>query len=98
MKLSLKREARYNPRSPRTVISIPSALLLPDDREIFIHIRNMSVGGFMAVTDEELAAGTWLGVNIPGRGIVRAEVRWFEDGMLGAKFERPLTLQEVEAF
>lgn len=71
-------------------------MLLPDDREIFIQIRNMSKGGFMAITDQKLSIGTWLGVHIPGRGIVRAEVRWFEDGMGGARFETPLTLQEVQ--
>lgn len=50
----------------------------------------------MAITDQKLSIGTWLGVHIPGRGIVRAEVRWFEDGMGGARFETPLTLQEVQ--
>jgi len=55
----------------------------------------MSNGGFMAIANEELTVGTWLGADIPGRGIVRAQVRWFESGMLGAQFETPLGLQPV---
>lgn len=72
MALTLKRQARFAARAPRDVRSIRAALLLPDDREIFVHIRNMSNGGFMAITDEELTVGTWLGAEIPGRGILRA--------------------------
>lgn len=93
MGLTLKRKARFAPRAPRDGRSIRAALLLPDDREIFVLIRNMSNGGFMAIADEELAVGTWFGAHIPGRGIVRAQVRWFESGMLGAQFEKPLSLQ-----
>ena len=95
MGLTLKREARFAARAPRDVRSIRAALLLPDDREIFVHIRNMSNGGFMAIAEEELVVGTWLGAEISGRGIVRAQVRWFESGMLGAQFEKPLALQPV---
>lgn len=74
MGLTLKRKARFAARAPRDVRSIRTALLLPDGREIFVHIRNMSNGGFMAIADEELAVDTWLGAEIPGRGIVRAQV------------------------
>ena len=95
MGLTLKRQARFAARAPRDVRSIRAALLLPDDREIFVHIRNMSNGGFMADTDEELEVGTWLGAEIPGRGIVRAQVRWSESGMLGGQFEAPLPLRSV---
>ena len=95
MGLSLKRQARFAARAPRDIRSIRAALLLPDDREIFVHIRNMSNGGFMADSDEDLAVGTWLGAEIPGRGIVRAQVRWSKSGMLGAQFEAPLPLQSI---
>ena len=95
MGLTLKRQARFAARAPRDARSIRVALLLPDDREIFVHIRNMSNGGFMAIADEQLSVGTWLGAEIPGRGIVRAQVRWYDGGMLGAQFEKPLALQPV---
>lgn len=96
MKLNLKRAPRFRPRRPRHATSITTALLMPDDREIVIIVRNMSGGGFMAMAGEELAAGTWLGIDLPGRGIRRAQVRWFADGMFGARFEAPLSPEEVE--
>ena len=98
MKLNLKRDARSEPRKPRVATTIVSAVLLPDDREITILIRNMSPGGFMAITEQPLELDTWLGVAIPGRGIRKAQVRWYESGMLGAQFETPLGLEEVEEF
>ena len=97
MSLSLKRKPRYRPRLPRFATSVTTAILLPDDREIPIAIRNMSTGGFMAVTDAHVQVEMWLGVELPGRGIRRAQIRWFQDGMLGARFEVPLTLEEIEA-
>ena len=95
--LSLKRAARFAPRKPRIAALITTAVLLADDREVPIHIRNISSGGFMAVSAEGLTEGARFGVSIPGRGIVRAEVRWADDEMFGARFERPLELKEIEA-
>ena len=96
MNLRLKREPKYRPRKPRVATFINSVALLPDDREIALYIQNVSPGGFMAVAEDELEEGTWFGVAIPARGIIRAQVRWFEEGMFGARFETPLELQEVE--
>ena len=97
MKLDLKRKPHFAPRRPRKSAFITTAMLLPDDREVFINIRNISSSGFMAVSACHLAEGTRFGVGIPGRGIVRAEVRWSIDEMFGAQFERPLELQEIGA-
>ena len=96
MKLDLKRKPQFAPRRPRKATFITTAMLLPDDREVFINIRNISPAGFMAVSDSHLPEGTRFGVGIPGRGILRAEVRWSIDDMFGAQFERPLEIKEVE--
>ena len=95
--LSLKREPRFNPRPPRAAAAVTSALLLPDDREVSVLIRNISNGGFMGLTNAPLRDGLWLGVDIPGHGIRRAQIRWFSDGMLGAQFESPLALDKLDA-
>jgi len=97
MMLSLKREPRFKPRDPRMSASIASAMLLPDGREVPICIRNVSSGGFLAETKVVLDEGTPFGVLFPARGIRRAQVRWLESGMLGAAFETPLTMQELES-
>jgi hypothetical protein len=96
MKLSLNREPRFRPRTPRLATFVHTAALLPDDREIAIEIRNVSPDGFMAVAERDLAENSWFGVAIPGRGIVRAQVRWFDGGMFGARFERPLDVKLVD--
>ena len=95
--LSLKREPRFKPRAPRVAATLTSTLLLPDDREVSILIRNISNGGFMGLTNAPLHEGVWLGVDIPGRGIRRAQIRWFSEGMIGGQFETPLELEEMDA-
>lgn len=96
MKLGLKREPKYRPRQPRLATLVTTAVLLPDDREIVVEMKNVSTDGFMAATSEQLAPDTWFGIAIPGRGIVRAQIRWSEDRIFGARFEKALKLQEVE--
>jgi hypothetical protein len=99
--LSLKREPRFKARMPRVATTIRSNALLPDDREITLTIRNVSAEGFMALApgalrdSASLREGTCFGVAVPGRGIVRAQVRWVEGDAFGARFERRLNLQEV---
>ncbi|MDQ4086764.1 MAG: PilZ domain-containing protein [Pseudomonadota bacterium] len=96
MKLSLKREPRYSPRKPRSATFIATVILLPDDREIGVEVKNISTDGFMAHTGEELLPETRFGISIPGRGIVRAEIRWADGTAFGARFDRPLQLLEVK--
>jgi hypothetical protein len=96
MKLDLKRKPQFAARRPRKATFITTAILLPDDREVFVDIRNISPSGFMALSDSPLSEGTRFGVAVPGRGIIRAEVRWAMDDMFGAQFDHPLELQEID--
>jgi hypothetical protein len=50
----------------------------------------------MAETEAPLEPGCRFGIDIPGRGIVRGEVRWCDGDGFGARFDRPLPLKEVE--
>ena len=94
MRLSLKRSSRYAPRGPRVAVELGTSLLLPDDRVVPVVIENLSANGFMAKCGGELAANTWLGVELPGCGIVRALVRWAEDGEVGCQFRKPIELDK----
>jgi hypothetical protein len=94
--LNLKRTPRFAPRKPRLAASITTAALLPDDREIRVAIRNISSEGFMAESDSPLEPGCRFGIDVPGRGIVRGEVRWSDGDAFGARFDRPLVLKEVD--
>jgi hypothetical protein len=95
LRLNLNREPRFKPRKPRLAAFITTAILLPDDREVRVDVRNISADGFMALADAELAPGCRFGIDIPGRGIVRGEVRWSDGDAFGARFDKPLDLREV---
>lgn len=96
MSLSLKREPKFDARRPRTAVLMPTVLWLPDDRELPVRLRNISSAGFMGETPGSLASGMSLGVEIPAYGIVRATIRWSEDGKLGAYFDTPLELDWID--
>ncbi|MEA3004049.1 MAG: hypothetical protein QOH81_2837 [Sphingomonadales bacterium] len=96
MPISLKREPRFASRSPRIAARLPTVVLLPDDREIRVHIRNISPGGFMAVSSVQIPEGTCFGIEIPGRGIVRAEVCWTDGEAFGASFQTLLKIRKVD--
>jgi hypothetical protein len=95
LKLSLKRIGRFDPRQPRLAVQLAGSLLLSDDREIPVSVENVSARGFMGKCSAELHADTWLGVDFPGFGIVRACVRWSEDGELGCRFRAPIDVDRL---
>lgn len=54
------------------------------DRNIAGRLANLSEGGFMAECEEKVRKGAVVQVDIPGRGPVRAEVRWVLGWRFGA--------------
>lgn len=99
MPLSLNRPSRFSPRAPRRAVRRTAALWLSDDRCVPITITNLSRAGFSAMADENLPPATnEFGVELPGLGIVRAELRWVEGREFGSQFEQPLTEGQLSAF
>jgi hypothetical protein len=96
MKLSLKLPARFAPRKPRAAVEIEATLLLPSDDAVPISIKNISADGFMGETHCGIAADAWIGVALPGCGIVPARVRWSTTGEIGAQFRKPLDLDRLQ--
>lgn len=96
MALALKRPPKFDARRPRTAVWMPTVLLLPDNRELPVRLRNISSAGFMGESVRDLRSGMSLGVEIPAYGIVRATVRWSAEGRLGATFDMPLELDWIE--
>lgn len=90
---NLKIAPKYPPREPRRLSCATASLLLPDDRELPIELGNVSAKGFMARSQVPIPANISLGLNIPGFGIIRAEVRWSEGYELGGSFEEDLPEQ-----
>lgn len=75
---------RYVPRPPRWECS--ADVVVRDDlgRELISRLANISDGGFMAECEERLPKGALINVDLPGRGRVRAEIRWVLGWRFGA--------------
>ena len=98
MRLSLKRRSRYTPRGPRMAVALGTSFVLADDRVVPVVIENLSANGFMAKSHGELTENSWLGVELPGCGIVRARVRWTDDGEVGCQFRKPIELDKFSHY
>jgi hypothetical protein len=61
-------------------------VVVADDcgRELQGRLANISNGGFMAECEEKVRIGSIVEVALPGRGTVRAEVRWALGWRFGA--------------
>ena len=51
-----------------------------------VHISDLSERGFGARTSVPVPIGSEIGVNLPGIGPVRAQVRWALGGVFGGRF------------
>ena len=73
----------FVPRQPRWDCDVD---VVVDDGccELEARIANMSEGGFMAECERRLPLGSIVKVDIPGRGTVRAEIRWAVGWRFGA--------------
>jgi hypothetical protein len=78
-------------------VAMGASLLLEDDSVVPIRIENLSPHGVMGKCDAELPAGAWLGIDLPGFGIVRACVRWSEHGEIGCHFRKAIDPERLEA-
>ncbi len=96
MTLSLKREARYPPRKPRTSLRLRASLFLPDGREMPILIRNISDEGLMGEVPEQLEEGTRVGLSILGFGIVSCQVRWSGGNLVGVQMDKIIPMKCLE--
>jgi len=77
-----KKAPRYSPRPARW--ECDAEIVVEDEcgRELLARLANISDAGFMAECEEKLPIGTFVQVELPDRGKVRAQVRW----VLGWKF------------
>ena len=60
--------------------------------EIEVKVRNVSTCGFMAECAEPVEIGSYVSLDVPGVGPIRAQVRWQLGVMMGGKFLDPISL------
>lgn len=74
----------YVQRPPRWSISADTTVVDGCGRQLETRLWNISQGGFMAECEERLPIGAEVVIDLPGRGLVRAEVRWALGWRFGA--------------
>ncbi len=84
MQSASKTKPNYVQRPPRWSITADTTVVDGCGRSLDTRIWNISKGGFMAECEEKLPLGAEITVDLPGRGEVRAEVRWALGWRFGA--------------
>ena len=98
MPLDLKRPPRFAPRAPRRAVKMRAVAWLADDRHLPIVITNISQDGFTANTCSAVPqVMSYFGIELPGIGITRAQVRWVDDAQFGSRFDRPLSDDQLSS-
>jgi len=71
-------------RAPRWECDFDVVIVDEIGRDLIGRVANISEGGFMAECEEKVRLHEILKVTLPGRGLVRAEVRWAAGRRFGA--------------
>ena len=61
-----------------------------------VRVRDVSTGGFMAECPEMVGIGTYVSLEVPGIGPVKAQVRWQLGAKMGGMFLDPISLSRCE--
>jgi hypothetical protein len=61
-----------------------------------VRVRDVSTGGFMAECPEMVGIGTYVALEVPGLGPVKAQVRWQLGPRMGGMFLDPISLARCE--
>ena len=84
MQTMRKTKPNYVQRPPRWSITADTTVIDGCGRSLDTRIWDISKGGFMAECEEKLPLGAVITVDLPGKGEVRAEVRWALGWRFGA--------------
>lgn len=76
----------FPPRPDRRSVELSGYALLADGSTFEVTLANLSYEGCKVQTGTALAPGDRLKLSVLDRGLIQAEVRWFEDGFAGLVF------------
>jgi hypothetical protein len=83
-------------KSARRRISEQAALTPQSWYSIDVTVCDVSTGGFMAECPDPVRIGSYVSLDVPGIGPVRAQVRWQLGGRMGGMFLDPISLAKCE--
>jgi hypothetical protein len=83
-------------RSMRHSISSDATLRGHSAYEVEVKVRDVSQCGFMAECAEPVGIGSYVALDVPGIGMVEAQVRWQVGQRMGGMFLDPISLNSCE--
>jgi hypothetical protein len=92
-----KEPAHYRERrSARMPVRSDTEMRHQDCYTVEVRIQDVSQCGFMAECDDSVQIGSYVALDVPGIGAVRAQVRWQIGGRMGGMFLDPISLSRCE--
>jgi PilZ domain. len=82
----------------RIRISIPATLRASGTKSFQTAVRDLSLSGFSATAMTRLHPGTLCWLTLPGMESMAAKVVWWDNGLVGAAFDRllsPIILDDI---
>jgi hypothetical protein len=73
-------------KARRVNVSIPSRIRYGGDKVAEIEIKDLSFYGFSATGVLPVEAGSYVSVDLPSIGLVRARIAWIRGGLFGGVF------------
>ena len=77
--------------APRTSIVIPASLRLSGSKSFETVVKDLSLGGFSAMSINRIHIGTVCWLMIPGLESQQSEVIWWSNGLVGCAFSQLLS-------
>jgi hypothetical protein len=97
MKPNQDQPSHYRERQAERTKVLAKAQIHQNARySVEVRIRDVSQCGFMAECDEPVGIGSYVALDVPGIGAVRAQVRWQIGGRMGGMFLNPISLDRCE--
>jgi len=80
----------------RTVVNSPTRLTQQNWYMVDVIVRDVSTAGFMVQCQDNVSIGSYVCLDVPGLGPVRAQVRWQVGGRMGGMFLDPIRMGHCE--
>lgn len=81
-------ERKHIARPARWACAADITIIDDGGRELFARLGNISDRGFMAEAEEPVRVGSIVDVELPDRGMVRAQVRWSQGWRFGCLIQQ----------
>lgn len=83
-------------RSGRASVAGTARLRRSNLYSVEVRVHDVSTSGFMAECPEMVGIGTYVSLDVPGIGPVKAQVRWQLGARMGGMFLDPISLARCE--